>query len=182
MIAQQVAKKYATALFMSVKERGLVDRTYEQFSGLEQLFEQDRSLLTFLGSPGVENERKQELVRSVFGERIEKHLVEFLTVLVDKHRAVYLPEVIDEFNRLVEHEKGISRVTVITAVPLVQTEEDELVSRLTSKTDSKIELEKKVDSSIIGGMIVIMHDRIIDGSVQHGMDLIHEQLQKIKVH
>ena len=47
---------------------------------------------------------------------------------------------------------------------------------------ASIELEKKVDPGIIGGMIVVMADEIIDGSVRYGLDQLEESLQKIKVH
>jgi len=182
MIAQEVAKKYSRALFMSTRQRGLVDEAYEQFSDLKDTMEKDASLLKFLGSPKVEEDQKLQLLRTVFGERMELLFVEFLTVLVRKRRAMYLIEVIDEFNRLVEFEKGISRVTVITAVPLTPEEETSLVATLAIKTGRKIELERKVDSGLIGGMVVIMADEIIDGSVKYGLSRLEEQLYKVKVH
>ncbi|MCP4684844.1 MAG: ATP synthase F1 subunit delta [bacterium] len=182
MIAAEVAKKYANALFLSTGERGLVDQAYDQFSGLKQALETDDSLLSFLSSPKVADEQKLDLIHTVFGERMEQLFVEFLAVLVKKRRAGYMVEVIDEFNRLVEFEKGISRVTVTTAVPLTDVERGNLLSTLAEKTGKKIELESKIEPAIIGGMIVIMHDEIVDGSVRHGLDLLEDQLQKIKVH
>ena len=53
--------------------------------------------------------------------------------------------------------------------------------KLHKKTGLKIELEKKSDPSILGGMIIIMHDEIIDGSVRHGLDLIRDKLERVKV-
>ena len=182
MIAQEVARKYSTALFMSTRQRGLVNEAYEQFSDLKIAMEKDASLLRFLGSPKVEEDQKLQLLRSVFGVRMEQLFVEFLAVLVRKRRAMYLIEVIDEFNRQVEFEKGINRVTVITAVPITPEEETALVATLATKTGRKIELEKKVEAGIIGGMVVIMADEIIDGSVRYGLSRLEEQLQKIKVH
>lgn len=181
MIAIEVAKKYANALFMSAKERGLIERGFEQFSALRQLLVKDRSLLTFFGSPRVSEEQKSQTVRAVFGEQIEQLFVEFIAVLVEKHRATYLLEVIDEFIRQVEFEKGIARVTVTTAIPLTAREEQDLIEKLTAKTNKKIELEKKVDPAIVAGMIVVMADEIVDGSVRHGLYQLEEQLRKIKV-
>ncbi len=182
MIAQEVAKKYARALLMSTKERGVIDQAYDQFTGLSQVLKGDRLLLTFLSSPSVGEEQKLQLVRSVFEGQLEELFIEFLAVLVRKRRAGFLPEVLDEFNRLVEFEKGINRVTVISAVPLQDAEEAALASKLSARSGGTLELEKKVDSSLLGGMIILMHDQIVDGSVKHGMNLIEEQLQKVKVH
>lgn len=182
MIAAEVAKKYAKALFLSTDQRGLVEQAYEQFSGLKQVLEADDSLLAVLGSPRIDDRQKLDLIQAVFGDRLEKLFVEFLSVLVRKRRAGYMVEVIDEFNRLVEFKKGISRVTATTAVPLTEAERERLLKALADKTGKKIELESKVDPSIIGGMIVIMHDEIVDGSVRYGLELLEDQLQKIKVH
>jgi F-type H+-transporting ATPase subunit delta len=182
MIAQEVAKRYSAALFMSTQERGLVDEAYDQFSGLKTAMEQDDSLLKFLASPRVEEDQKLQLLRTVFGERMERLFVEFLVVLVRRRRAAYLIEVIDEFNRRVEFQKGINRVTVMTAIPISPEEESALVSTLATKSGKTIELEKKVDPRIIGGMIVIMADKIIDGSIRHGLGQLKEKLHKIKVH
>jgi F-type H+-transporting ATPase subunit delta len=112
---------------------------------------------------------------------MERPFVEFLLVLFDKHRINFLPEIVDQFDRLVKAEKGIAKVTVITAVPLSSGEEQGLMSTLAKKTGLTIELDKRVDPAIIGGVIIIMHDRIIDGSVRHGLNLLEEQLEKVKV-
>ena len=182
MIAAQVAKKYANALFLSTRERGLVEQAYEQFTDLKQLLEKDASLIRFLGSPKIEEEQKLQVIRSVFGQRLEPLFVEFLVVLVEKRRAAYLVDVIDEFDRLVEFERGIARVTVHTSIPLTADEEAKLIERLAAKTGRKIELEKKVDPDIVGGAIVVMADEVVDGSVRRGLDQLEEQLQHIKVH
>jgi len=181
MLAQEVARKYAQALFGTAKEKGLIDKAYEQFNDLKAFLASDSTLLTFLKAPEVLEERKLALVRNVFRERIEQLFIEFLIVLVEKHRIAFLPEVIDEFTRLVEAEKGIGRATVITATPLNEREKSDLVTKLAAKTALKIELEEKVDPDILGGIIVILHNEIIDGSVRRGLDLLEEQLVKVKV-
>jgi F-type H+-transporting ATPase subunit delta len=181
MLAQEVAQKYAHALFLSAKEKGLIDKAYEQLSDLKNYLESDPTLLDFLKAPQVLDEHKQALVQKVFSSRLERLFVEFLLVLVQKHRIGFLPDVIDEFTRLVEAEKGIGRVTIITAVPLNEAERSELITNLAAKTGLKIELEEKIEPRIIGGSIVILHNEIIDGSVRRGLDLLEEQLEKVKV-
>ncbi len=89
---------------------------------------------------------------------------------------------IDEFIRLVEDAKGISRAEVITAVPLTADEQAKITARLEQKTGRKIILVSKVDPATLGGMIVLVEGEIIDGSVRHGLDQIRDQLEKVKVH
>lgn len=181
MIALEVAKKYAHALMMSAEERGLVDQGFEQLSSVLEHLRQDSSLMTFLGSPRITEAQKLQMVRDAFGDKLERLFVEFFLVLVKKHRAVYLPEILDEFIRLVEFHKGIVRATVTTAVPLTPDQENDLINRLVARTGKQIVLEKKVDQTIIAGMIIVVADEIVDGSVRHELRQLEEQLRKIKV-
>ena len=182
MIAQEVAHKYASALFRSAQQRGLTDQAYDQFDALAKTIKSDASLLGFLKSPKISDDQKKAVVQDIFGSRMDQLFVEFLIVLVKKRRARYLLEIIDELNRQIEFQKGIHRATVITAVPLADDEERNLIPRLQAKSGGTVQLEKKVDPAIMGGMIVILHDQIIDGSVRHGLSLVQESLQKVKVH
>ncbi len=181
MIAHEVAKKYARALLLAVKEKKLVEKADEQFRGLQELIRKDRSLINFLTAPQVSDEKKYDLVRTVFSGRLEQIFIEFLIILIDKHRIKFLPDIIGEFDRLLKAEKGIIKATVISAVKLDPKVYEELKPKLEKKTGLKVEIEKKIDPSILGGMIVIMYDEIIDGSVRHGLDLIRERLARVKV-
>ncbi len=181
MIAEQVSQRYAKALFMAAKDRKLVDQAYQQFDALKKVITADRALIDFLTAPQVTDDRKAELVNTVFGPRIEKLFIEFLFVLLEKHRIGFLPQIIDAFEKLVEVEKGMVRVRVITAVAMSESEERSATVQLESRTGRKVILEKKVDPSILGGMIVIIDDEIIDGSVRHGLKMIEAQLSKVKV-
>lgn len=166
---------------MAAQGKGLIDAAHEQLEDLRKFLDRDHTLLNFLNAPHVLEENKQALIRTVFGERLEQLFVEFLVVLVEKHRVAHLAEIIDDFIRLVEAEKGITRATVITAKALDEEARRNLIARLAAKTSLTIQIEEKIDPNIMGGMIVILHNEIIDGSVRHGLNMIGEQLAKVKV-
>nr|AOR51137.1 hypothetical protein [uncultured bacterium pAW1] len=181
MLAPEVAHKYAHALFMAVQHKKILDAADSQILGLRELLVKDRTLLDFLDAPQVSDDKKEELIRTVFAPRVERVILEFMLLLVRKRRTKYLPEIANEFDRLVKVEKGIGKVTVITAVPLAEVEERSLISRLAKKTGLTIELETRVEPAIIGGMITILHNQIIDGSIRHQLQLIEQELSKVKV-
>ncbi|MFQ5500294.1 MAG: ATP synthase F1 subunit delta [Candidatus Zixiibacteriota bacterium] len=182
MLAQEVAKKYSQALFDSANGKGLVDPAYDQLASLKELVAQDKTLLNFLQAPEVSDENKKALIRDVFGPRMERLFVEFLLVLIEKRRINFLPGIIDEFRILVEQAKGIARAYVTSAVPLDDKQRSDLVAGLAVRTGLTIELEEKVDPSILGGMIVVVNNEIIDGSVRHGLSVIEERLSRVRVH
>ena len=182
MLAQEVANKYANALLLSTRDKDLVDKAYLQFNELKGYLALDPSLLRFLSAPQILEDAKMAVVREVFGGRLEALFVEFLVVLIDKGRINYLPQIIDEFNDLVETEKGICRATVVTATKLDEAQRRILTEKLARKTGLEIILEEKIDPSILGGMIVAMDNEVIDGSVLRGLNLVREQLRKVRVH
>ncbi|MBD3331347.1 ATP synthase F1 subunit delta [candidate division GN15 bacterium] len=181
MLAQEVASKYAQGLFLAAQDKNLVDQGYEQLEDVRDIIKKDRSLINFLQAPQVLDEDKLKLVSDIFTGKLEQLFVEFLLLLVRKHRAGFLIEIIDEYERLVEAERGIGRVTVITAVPITNEEREKLKDQLAKKINLKIVLEEKVKPAILGGMIVITHNEIIDGSIRHALDSFNEQLRKVKV-
>jgi len=181
MIAHEVAHKYSTALFNIVQEKKLIDQASEQFEQLDNLIKKDNSLLQFLLAPHILEQNKQALVKNVFGPRLEPLFLEFLLLLVGKHRIGYLHDIIEAFRDKVAYARGQIKAQVITAVPLTDDQRRKLTAKLNAKADMTVTLKEKVDSAIIGGMIVIMGDQIIDGSVRHNLLILKEELKKLKV-
>lgn len=181
MLAQQVAKKYSQALFHLVRDKGVIDQASTQFEDLKELISADPSLLRFLLAPQILDVNKESLLKEVFASRLDPLFLEFLLVLVRKHRIGFLPEIIEAFRALVAEEKGIVVAKVTSSIALGEKERDELKKSLEKQTGKKIELETKVDPAILGGMIVIMGDQIIDGSVRYSLSQLRDELLKIKV-
>ncbi len=181
MLIQEVSRKYSQALFNAAKNRNLLGEADTQLKELGEIIKKDSSLMEFFSFPNVTDVSKIELVRSVFSERMNRLLVEFLVVLIEKKRINFLSEIIDDFIRLVEAERGIGRVTVISAVQLNNDERQKLIPAIQQRIGMDVLLEEKVDQSILGGMIVVMHNEIIDGSVRYGLEKIEDKLGKVRV-
>jgi len=181
MLAEQVAKKYSLALFNIVREQGLMDQAYVQFEGLDRILQKNKSFLQLLKAPHITDQDKVALVRRVFTGQLELLFVEFILVLVAKHRIGFLHDIIIAFRALVAEAKGLAVAQVTTAVPLADDQRKALIGRLQAKTGHTVELDEKVDRAILGGMIIILGDQIIDGSVRHKLSLLRDELMKLKV-
>lgn len=181
MIAREVAKKYSNAFYLAAKERNLISRIYEELGDLDKIARSQKDFLEFLGTPRVSETDKLSFVASVFTDRVHPMMTQFLIVLIEKGRIGFLHEIVDEFNRKVEAERGIGRATIITATSLTDTERKKLIDKLSAKLNLKVVLEEELDKNIMGGAIIITHDQIIDGSVRHGLDVIENTLSKVRV-
>jgi F-type H+-transporting ATPase subunit delta len=181
MLAQQVAVKYSTALFNITRRKNLINQAYTQFEQLDTIIKEDKTLLQFLLAPHILDQVKIKVVKDVFGPRLEPLFLEFLLVLIDKHRIGFLHEIVREFRALVEEARGVIKAHVTVTRPLTDDDRRRLIERLQAKTGKTIELIEKVDPGILGGMVVILKDQIIDGSVKHKLAILREELMKLKV-
>jgi len=182
MLAQQIAKKYATALFEIAGERNLIDQAWEQFDALASYLKKDKTLINFMTAPQVTDQRKTALVRTAFEGKLEKPFFDFLQVLVKKRRFQFLPEIIQYLDDLIREDKGMAKAMCVSAHALTESERKNLIDRLQKKTSLKIELDEKIDKSLIGGAMVTIHNQVMDGSIRHGLNQLRNRLMKVKVH
>jgi len=179
---RRVATRYAGALLASAKQAGVLDGVAESYAALVAMQQEGRGeLRIFLDSPQVRTEEKKELLRNVFGGRVEPVLLNFVFLLIDKNRIENFRDIGEEFARLVEQEQGVMRARVTTAVALPADLEDALRGRLAALTGKTMILEKRVDPAVIGGVKVVMEDKILDGTVRTNLDLLRRTLEKAPV-
>lgn len=182
MLAQQVGKKYGGALFQLARDKNLIDKAWEQFSDLGAYLEKDNAFIDFMAAPQIPDRDKEKLITQVFESRFDRPFFNFIMVLARKRRITFILDIIEEFDRQVRARKGIEKATCITTVPISEGERNNLIAGLAAKTGLKIELQEKIDPSIIGGMIIILHNQIIDGSIKYDLDVLKNRLMSLKVH
>jgi ATP synthase F1 delta subunit len=173
-----LARRYAEALFMAALDRGVLDPVSDDAAALMQLLDADRRLQRFLESPQVLADEKERVVRTTLREQVQALLCDFVLLLLSKQRIALLRDILEVFLGRVQEHRGIVTAEVITAVPLPEEMEADLRRRLEAKTGLKVKMEKSVDSEVIGGVKVVIGNRVIDGSVQHELEELKEQLLK----
>jgi F-type H+-transporting ATPase subunit delta len=176
-----IAQKYARALFDSAMAEEKLPVVAEGMRFLVALREEDPAFLEFLVSPEVLTEHKVEFIRKVFGPRLDPMIVNFLFLLVDKGRIDLLPGICRGLIRLVEEHQGLLRAEVVTAHGLEAGEEKRLKEELDRITGKNVILEKRIDPSLIGGVIVHLGDRIIDRSLKRGLKVLSDRLMQAQI-
>jgi len=182
MLAAEVAKRYAHGLFLLAQEKNAIDKVSEEMKDIDVLLEQDNALLNFLAAPQVRDQDKISVMRSVFSGKVSRIVEEFLMLVVAKHRDQHLHDIAEEFEQIVLDHKGFVKTQVITAVEMTEGERSKLKDKLEKKTSKKVLIKTRVDEAIIGGVIVILGDRIIDKSIRYQLQLLNAQLRALKVH
>lgn len=178
---RKVATRYAGALLSSARKAGVLPGVAESYASLMDMHLGQTALRVFLDSPQVRTEEKKDLLKSVFGGKVEPLLLDFVFLLIDKNRIENFRDIGEEFALLVEQEQGVMRAKVTTAVALPADLEEKLKAKLSALTGKTMILEKRVDPAVIGGVKVVMGDKILDGTVRTNLDLLRKTLEKASV-
>jgi F-type H+-transporting ATPase subunit delta len=97
-------------------------------------------------------------------------------VLFEKQRFYLIHEIASNFTRIADEAQGQGTAEIKTAVPLDAPSEAALVSRLEAMTGYKIEVKKEIDPTLIGGVVVKLKNKILDGSIRNQLSLLTKEL------
>lgn len=175
-----VAKRYAKALFEVALEKKLLDVVEKDLTVVVEALSTNRELIDWLNHPMTDATMKKKMFASVFAQlnEITRNL---LFLLADRHRELILSEVHAIYKRLVNEEKGIAEAIVITAFPLSDEDKQQLVARFQPIVGKELQLVEKVDSDILGGVIVQVGDRLYDGSLRTSLSRFQERLKGTRI-
>ena len=167
LVSSEVAEPYAQALMSVAQENNLTEQFGKTFREIEDLMEESAEFSDFVANPVVNPEAKKEVLRKVMGDDTSPYLINFLMLLVDKRRIIFLKEIAAQFSALVRKLNNIVLAEIISAKELNEEQKQALVDRVKGITDaSDVELKITVDPELIGGVIIKVGSKIIDASVQ----------------
>jgi len=136
----------------------------------------DPRLAAVLENQGLPLEGRSELLRAALGARIRPPVVNLALLLLRRGRSELLSRVAAEFARLDRARQGITEALATSASPLEPAVVKALGERLSELTGGGIELTRRVDPDLLGGIVVQLGDRLIDGSVRGRLERLRHQL------
>jgi len=170
------AKPYAQALFDTAMEKKQLDRCHSELQKVARL-SRDKDKVAFLEDPEVRFGDKVKLLSKELGDT--NHLVLNLVYrLLTKRRLSMLPDIADEYQHLLDNYHATVRAEVTTAIPLDDEDELRLSQRLSDMIGKKVILEPIVDPSIIGGIVVRVDGKVLDGSIRSKLAALKRELGK----
>jgi F-type H+-transporting ATPase subunit delta len=169
------ARRFAEAAF----EVATRDRTIEQWrSELEtaSAVVGDERSLRALANPAIPLDQRSVAVSSLLQGIASDPVQNLVQLLLKRGRIEQLPRVAAEFRRLDDRRLGLTHATVTSAAPLTPDEVRALTARLEQSTGGRVALDAQVDPSLLGGVVVRVGDRLIDGSVRGRLERLRNQL------
>lgn len=177
MNAALVSVRYASALFKAgEKDEKLLKALDRDCRFLLDSLKQSAELERLLFSPVVKPQAKKDILNKVFGGKLHKYTLQFLELLINNNRTSILKYSLIDFMDMFRSFRGVKKVRVITAIELNNVLKGELLKLLEKQYSCEVELECKVDPDIIGGMILIVDGKQVDGSVSGQLRALKKQL------
>jgi F-type H+-transporting ATPase subunit delta len=174
---EEIATVYARSLFEVAQEQDKLDLVREQLGQIADAVQEDRELQVFFFSPYFSTEEKKEgLGKAIDGA--DESVLNFLELLVEKHRMPAIFRIRREYDELWEHENKMLPVEITSAIEL----DDEIARRIGDQigeqTGQKVELTKTVDPEILGGLVLRVGNSILDASIRNRLDNLRKNVAK----
>jgi F-type H+-transporting ATPase subunit delta len=167
----------AKALFEdALKENQLIKWLGEvrQISDLAR----DPSIAAVLQKPGLSFEEKSKVLEGRTGA-IDPRILNMMGMLSEKGKLAEIDDVSVEYQRLMDAYRGVEgagEAEVTTAIPLDEDEKLKLGKRISELLGKPVTLKIVVDPSLLGGVVIRVGDKLIDGSVRHRLQILSKEL------
>jgi F-type H+-transporting ATPase subunit delta len=162
-----VAARYAAALFDLAREEGALDAVATDLANFQSLLDESEDLTRLVRSPVFSSDEQTKAVTAVLDKAGIGGLAgNMIKVAATNRRLFAVPEMITAYRQMLSKERGEIFATVTSAEPLSDSQIDALKTALKDAMGKDVLLDRKVDASLIGGLIVQVGSRMIDTSLR----------------
>ena len=170
----QIYEEYAAALFTLAAEENVKREIADSVKILKSVIGEYPMYADLLAAPNIPFDERCRVIDEAFGGRLHEYAVSFVKLLCERGHIRELDECLDEYLKLYEASDGACTAEVVSAVPLTETQRGELTEKLQKMLSRPVELNCKVDESILGGMIVSVDGMVMDGSLRRRLADAHD--------
>lgn len=181
-MAKLVSKTYGDALFELAVEENRTDSLMEEISVVQAVLNENSDFEKILIHPEISKSKKLQVIEDVFKGKISDALTGFLRIVVTKGRYKDLPDIFAYFIARVKEYKKIGVAEVTSAVLLDEMQKQKIEQKLLETTRYQtMEIEYKVDESLIGGLMIRIGDRVVDSTIKSKLAALTAGLMKISL-
>jgi ATP synthase F1 delta subunit len=172
---EEIAQVYARSLFEVAREQGKLDEIHEQLGQFADALNEHRELAVFFFSPYFSIKEKQEALDRVL-EGADPILLNFLKLLIEKHRMPVIFRIRQAFERLWEEENRTLPVEITSAIDLDEGTIESLARQIGERAGRKVKLATRVDPEILGGLVIRVGNMILDASIRNRLEQLRRHV------
>jgi len=177
---EQVARVYAQALFEAARDARAVEQVGDDLGGFVAALAASAALRDVLADPQVDSAAKRRVLAEVT-RGAHPLLANVLQLMLERGRFAAVDDLRRAYEAVAVVEQGVVEVEVVSAVELAPETEKKIAARVQEATGRRVELARRVDPSILGGLVLRIGDIIVDGSVKAGIRQLRRKLATAEV-
>jgi F-type H+-transporting ATPase subunit delta len=177
MKSTKVAARYAKALLELATEQNKVERIADDMFQLAHVNTEVADFAILLNSPVINSDKKMTIFKELFGSFDQLSMM-FIELITKNRRENLLGEIAHSYEAQLKQSKGITPVTLISAVKLNEQTKKDIIGKVQVSVKGTLEVTEEIDESLIGGFIIRMDDKQIDASVSSQLASLKQTLTR----
>ncbi len=178
-MARLLTVVYGEALYRAIGEAGKRERMIKELEAAETVWRENPQLALFLSHPGIGREEKEAALTAIFGGRFSQEIMGFFHVVLKKGRQKKIPDMLAYAKICAREEAGIGYVQVTAPTALTEKQKKAIEKRILETTSyTALEMNYGLDSSLAGGLVIRLGDRMADGSLKRKLEQLKQYLEK----
>lgn len=179
MSNRSLARRYAQALFLSSQEKDMLNEVEAELKMVVKTIEDSEQLAAIINRDVISPDAKKALLVKVFDGKISSQTMNFLKLVIDKHREKYLQEMLVEYIVLANTARNMLEAEVWTAAELSPRQEEQIKKSLSDFTGKEVLLKIELDPSLLGGVVIRIGDKVYDGSARQQLQSLKKRLESV---
>ena len=162
-----LAERYAAALFELADERHELDTVANDVRELRAMLHGSADLMRLVRSPVLSRDEQGKAMAALAADaKLSKLTADFIAVVARNRRLFAVPAMIEAYLDTLAARRGEVTAEVVAAQQLTKAQEDALAEQLRRAVGSRVTVDVRVDPSLLGGMVVKIGSRMVDGSLK----------------
>jgi F-type H+-transporting ATPase subunit delta len=180
MRAPTIARNYAEALLVLARKANDLEGWGAAVNGVVTAMESDTRLRNFLVAPQISADQKSKVLGKAFEAKLPKTMVRYLQKLVQNRRQMLLPQIAIEYGNLVDEATGRIHAQVTLSREASDADRKVIADQLSRAFAKTVVPHVNVNPDILGGVVVKVGDRVMDGSVRKRLKTLKTRIVSAK--
>jgi F-type H+-transporting ATPase subunit delta len=179
MVTGSLGRRYARAILDLGQAQGNLDRVGADLRGLAAALKESAELVSVLTNPAIRRADRKKVVEALLAKlgaaQLSKTVV---ALLLDRERLAALPDIARELDAMIEARAGRVSAEVVSATPLSKPQLDQIVAALEKLSGKKVDVTKREDPALLGGVVAKLGDTVYDGSLRTQLRTLRDELSR----
>ena len=175
---ERMCNEYGTALFMLAKENNSENEYAKALDTVLGVFGENPEYMDFMASPGIPKAERLKAIEVSLGDSVPEYVVSFVQLLCERGRIREFEGCVKEYKKLLDASKNVSAAYITSSVELTSAEKAKLKEKLEKMSGHSVILECSEDKSLMGGIVIEMDGKIIDGSIRRRLHEVKDVISR----